>query len=395
MSNSQCSNEITKELVHKLHDEQLMNGENNKNNTQEILNIFGGIDAVISTYLKTNDVSLSYHQLQQIHKILSIRAKNRTKMVYNENIKNIHASEDRKTHFGDLVYTFDVNNTFLNALFGHQNGNKIKNILTHKITMILLMLSGIIGTVFFTTLTVYFIPIFIFDVYYIALSCCFWIPLLMFLILSFNKLSCKYIFFSFDFWIKAGYCIVLQSCVCIYEFHLGVSTLTSIRNIVSVIVVVLAIIFISSLDAVQMAPKWKGRITLLGAVLFTFFGINYQFFVSPKDDYIINIKATNSSISFQSLLSSSCRIIAIFMWKQGIRAFRRKQKSISITYTPYIEWKEILHENIYRENEYVNEYLNTHLDENLSEIEIAQVQQMNIGAKGNNESVSPPPPDKT
>ena len=70
----------------------------------------------------------------------------------------------------------------------------------------------------------------------------------------------------------------------------------------------------------------------------TYETLQYQFFGQPQDDYIIEIHLTGRRISFHSLLAGYTRVLAIFMWKQGINAYRRNESCISITHTPYIKW---------------------------------------------------------
>eukprot|EP01083_Nonionella_stella_P089856 250932_1 len=80
--------------------------------------------------------------------------------------------------------------------------------------------------------------------------------------------------------------------------------------------------------------------SVFGALLFSLFAIKSQFLSNDEDDYKIMIKLSNgvNVISMQSLLASSCRIVAIFMWKQSHKTWKSKGRAVEISMSPKIKW---------------------------------------------------------
>ena len=113
----------------------------------------------------------------------------------------------------------------------------------------------------------------------------------------------------------------------------------NIRNITVSIIVILSTAVIGSLDAIPRITKsLKVGFSIVAAMYMTYETMQYQFFKESEDDYVIEIQSTGSTISSHSLLAGYTRIITIFMWKQGINAYRKNERCISITHIPYIKW---------------------------------------------------------
>merc|ERR1712242_255533 len=95
----------------------------------------------------------------------------------------------------------------------------------------------------------------------------------------------------------------------------------------------------ASLDAIPRITKRMKTVAGIGAAMyFTYRTLQYEFFKDAKDDLLIPIKQTKSIISFHALLASISSTIAIFMWKQGINAYRQEDRAISISHHPKIKW---------------------------------------------------------
>eukprot|EP01084_Bolivina_argentea_P276402 471618_1 len=328
---------ITKESLQEIHKEQILNNGNNKVNTMEIVGIFGGIDQVITTYLESKDVMLSFDQIQRLHGVLTTPIKiieyqqNKLTRIEKDD-ENINESGDEK----QITYTFDISDSYLHHLCQEKTNSNITKIIYSNLTMILVAITPIIWFVLGMIVGR--------SIYYYVYSIVMWsaiqIPWLILNILSFNKVAFKLVIRSFDFWIKTFYAMFLTLTIFIYANHLYGNTLQRIYDITAVIVTVLIIIFIASFDALyRLKKKWKSGLTVLFAIWFSWNSVKYQFIAATADDYVLHIKLTNSSISSHSLIASSSRILAIFMWKQAINAFRKKGKAISITISPYIGWK--------------------------------------------------------
>eukprot|EP01084_Bolivina_argentea_P114163 203304_1 len=314
------NNGITKKSLQKLHVEQMLNGETNSNNMAQIVDIFGGIDNVMTTYFESNDISLSHNQLEQMHQILTTPEKYKQK------------NKDQDIY---VSYKWDINNTVLHSIFTAENSAKIMNVLYNKTLWILYTIIVIIWSLLYSVLG----PTnWRYSLYNIFAGVCFSIPLFIFIILSFNKTAWKLIVFSFDFGIKTGYSFVLGISAIIYDNHRYNNIMTNVSSVTLAVIVMLYVICIASLDAIPQMPKLKIVISILLALAFSWMSIQFQFLLPAKDDYIIYINATNTLFSCHSFISSSTRILAIFLWKQAINAYRRKGRCISITYTPYVQW---------------------------------------------------------
>ena len=94
------------------------------------------------------------------------------------------------------------------------------------------------------------------------------------------------------------------------------------------------------MDAIpKMKYKSKSRLAALTAVYFTFLAFYHQLMAPAENDYIIEVKATGSMVSIQSLLSNITGMLAMFLWKQMIDVIRNKDRCISINYKPYLRWE--------------------------------------------------------
>ena len=67
---NQYSN-ITQSEVLSLHEEKLKNNFNNNDNIHNLLNVFGGIDNLLTLLLKSNDIKLNNIQLIKIKEIIT------------------------------------------------------------------------------------------------------------------------------------------------------------------------------------------------------------------------------------------------------------------------------------------------------------------------------------
>eukprot|EP01084_Bolivina_argentea_P135425 238626_1 len=68
--------------------------------------------------------------------------------------------------------------------------------------------------------------------------------------------------------------------------------------------------------------------------------IYFEFVANEEDDYVIYLSLANNKLSFQSMLSSSARILAIFFLKQVYLSYfsSKKGRAAMLKYTPFIKW---------------------------------------------------------
>eukprot|EP01083_Nonionella_stella_P147096 463594_1 len=233
-------------------------------------------------------------------------------------------------------YVLDVNDTCLHSMFDDTNAERIKQIVDHKLIMILLVILG------FVVVTV---GIFGDDADSINIlglcTTCLWIQWLIFKHLLFNKVAFKLCLQTFDYWIKVCYGLIL----CIANVFHGTSpgnpfTLTTVKECFELIFAVLIISYISSFDAVHSTKTNKLIMSLFCTVTFFLFAVSSQFLLKDEDDYKIIIQLTDgvNIISTQSLMARSCQIIALFYWKQSYNVWKSKGRAVTISMGPKITW---------------------------------------------------------
>lgn len=162
---------------------------------------------------------------------------------------------------------------------------------------------------------------------------------------SFNQDSIRLVMMSFEFWIKVGYTTLYTVIAFWYNTHWddgGIPYYLGVTDkILSGIVRVSFVFGVAAFDALpRLQRRWKFLWSFVGALWWTMMSVQWQFLAPNTLDYVIPIEATGSAISMHALLAGWTRIIALFLGKQSINLYRRKGKCISITYTPYISWKE-------------------------------------------------------
>ena len=247
------NDKLTKLSLNNLHSEQLSDGDNNRYNTLEIVNIFGGIDEILTHYLESNDITLNNNQLQQINQILITPQKYQQKrkavpVIQIRDNKNNSNLEDCIDQYFNETFTFDVNDTYLHSLFHPKHANIIINVLHSNIVNILF--GVVLSIAFVTSLVMDTDNAWILSICTVIELCLVLIPFTLFTILSFNRAAFKLVLGSFEFWFKFIYTLIAGVLKCWLEPYYGV--LYFIHSLLYIIFVVLLIICISSLDAIQL-----------------------------------------------------------------------------------------------------------------------------------------------
>lgn len=165
---------------------------------------------------------------------------------------------------------------------------------------------------------------------------------------SFRKL----LVFHSDFWMEGGwgviYCVALLLLQAqwwhITRAHTGIPVFFYVINhIIAPISMVLWILFTASFDALPMISfNWRMVLSVFAALNFTVYSVYWQFLWHQSLDYRLNI-TSYSSISMVNLLQDGSKLLAIFFWKQCWQIFRKRDRCISIQYSPYIRWERNMH----------------------------------------------------
>eukprot|EP00483_Globobulimina_turgida_P008927 UN08945 len=238
--------DISKTALLNIHQQKLENESdyNNDDKTQEIVDIFGGIDTVLKLLLSSDDVKLDNDQLTQIYNKTIKQSTNNYKLVTRKNEKEIHEAEDPE----EWTYCFEKTNTFLHSLFGQKYATKIFNIINSKCSLILLIIFVFMMILLYIPFT-QFLP----NIY--ALNICMALHVMLYsysfamlfcILLAVNKRCFQLIISSFEFWLKLLYTIQFVITCAIYRAY-------STSYIVGFSLInILCIVVFSSFDALQM-----------------------------------------------------------------------------------------------------------------------------------------------
>lgn len=180
------------------------------------------------------------------------------------------------------------------------------------------------------------------------------------IVLSFNRDAVGFLLLSSEFWIKIAYAAANQALQLIHYHHVGRNTgaYKEIPQWLGYTVYILALVdgpifmaIVGGMDAIpKMHYRWKVSIMCVTAFLYTCMALRYQLAAPVDEDYIIEIKSTNSIVSFHALLTNVNGMLAMFLWKQAIDVARNKDRCISIAYRPHLRWESTNHESVFMES---------------------------------------------
>lgn len=148
---------------------------------------------------------------------------------------------------------------------------------------------------------------------------------------------------GFDFWVKSGYMMLAGIAKCVWRYANNGGAIGIITNVLLSIYEVLLIVFMSSFDASnRMKRKWKIVTSVTAAAMWFWVSIYTKLLMSPQTDYLITIPlGVVNPISTQGLIGSYYQILAIFMLKQAVNSFIKKEKAVSISVSPFIKWSHL------------------------------------------------------
>ena len=157
---------------------------------------------------------------------------------------------------------------------------------------------------------------------------------LLLMVLSSNMELVKQTMHKFDFWVKV-----------LYTLRLAISTLIivgirmTVEDVLSQMIYLVAILSYSMIDGIQMPYKMKIATAMLLATHYSFFAIMYTFVWDSNEFYILHIIGS-LNVNVTALVTSSFRIIALFIWKQTYKLIFKKGKSTALTGSIIIKWVE-------------------------------------------------------
>eukprot|EP01084_Bolivina_argentea_P287787 493841_1 len=199
--------EISQSKLYNIHENQLKNDKRNDNKQKEIINIFGGIDDMLSIVLQSN-CNLNQIQINKLYNvIINPPKKQQTQIIH----KPSQDAED-KGYNKKVTYTFYDEHIIMLKCFDKHNVNKILSVLNSQFIKAVLLLMMIIGGVL-RLLTKYGLSL---NVRYIY-DTVFWITVMFYIwlwMLYANKHAIKLLFKRFVFIFKMFYLILfIVTCI--------------------------------------------------------------------------------------------------------------------------------------------------------------------------------------
>eukprot|EP01083_Nonionella_stella_P152842 490368_1 len=290
----------------------------------------------IKVFLNNELMRLNSDQMLQIMEIIKVHTDNTSQKVTN----NTDVTNEDGIQF---EYVLDVNDTVLHSIFAESTAQQIKQIVNHKLTLIFIVITGI---VVFPVEMIFGFGKLIHNIYMYIMYCLIAIPWLIFQHLVLNKFAFKLCIKTFDYWIKVGYALMWSGAnLCVWGpfspvyGHNGF-TLTNILEFIVVVFTVMSVSYVSSFDAVHSSKTSKLILSIFVALLFSYWSVASQFLWPDESSLKITVQlsAEERVISMLSLISSSSRIIAIFMWKQSHKTWKSKGRAITILEAPKLRW---------------------------------------------------------
>ena len=313
----------SKSRIYQLHQTQLMNG-NNERNMRKLVEILGGIDQILSDYLKPDsNMILSNDQLQAIENIIESKP------------SETNVADDKQS----IVYTFNKSNTFLHSIFGLQRGNKILNLIFNKLLWIIMALANVMAYIFSVMLEFDSFPILI----CIMLMLIGNVIVLIFILLSVNRNLFNRSIKHFVFWFKTLTVIQTLTITTIIELVYEKEELWStgygiVLTFCMRLFGILCVIIFSSIDGYAASRGFKFIFGLGMSLLYTKIAVYATFNAKLVPAEIQISSALN--ISLRSIQASGYRVLSIFLWRQTILTMIKKDKCVNIRHSPSIKWIE-------------------------------------------------------
>ena len=300
---------------------QLFQEEGKSMDSNKLIEILGGSDAILHHYLSSNNQSLlTQQQLNDINELLC---------------------NDQDTNNDNDDNTPTLNVSFQDTLLHQYTGNKIAN----KLMSMLFSKPTVIVTGFFLIITIV-ISVLYWSVHLSIIpfslvrgwSCTIMSLGIIYASLSFlllNKTITRNILSTFMAWFKLFY--IIRYCVCSSIYYWQDMP---VLNSIFCVSVFIAYLFYALIDGLWMPLNAKIAIGIITALVFAWMSTYWTFFVSSK---VIRINLQNDygfEFDVATLAASSMRVIAIFMVKQAIYSIWKPTKATMIKKSVQIVWKQ-------------------------------------------------------
>eukprot|EP01084_Bolivina_argentea_P069093 125772_1 len=334
---SQTDTIITKETLRAIHEQQLLDGENNDDNTLLFIKAMGGMDIILDKIFQNESFTLQQEEMDRMYQIMStpsiyqIQKKNEQNMkIALVQIPTQHKENDDKVYF-----VMDESDTYLLSIFGEKYANIILNTIHNKCMLMFMLLWFMVDVIWRlvsngTSLWFWIHRIIVYTFLIIPFT---------FIALSVNRKAFKSSLKTTDFWLKNIYFIILL--VCSYWMYLNGAVypiLAAVGYTLVIIWCMILMVIISSFDGFHGKRIQKIAISATVGIISLYLSISYQFIsYTNSDDSIIHIYG-NFGFSIISMMTTSVEVPAIFFLKQSILTYIRKEKSVTIISRPFLIW---------------------------------------------------------
>lgn len=325
------------------HRNLLMNGGTTENKTKDLVEIMGGMDAILSDYLQHkldgNVDVLSQDTLHKINQIL-LSSKFESTDTNNNSLKVLKSLDSP-------ILELTVEDSLIYKILGKSiTTRKIKQLLLSNFVEILMLLFTISCIVMYC-LCIWFTDIIskglynAFCIYQLFVMFCVFIYLM--LGLSFLNITAFKAITSFGNLFKLIYFIRGYVCWNIYQtriisknksFELGLPV-----QYISSIIFLLFMIVYSYIDGFYIPSRYKMIMAICGAMVIAISTIVFtytEFMVNDDERYLTLMYHTK--IDLVSWTASSFRVVCIFAWKQSIYTIWKPYQSTLMQKSVMLKW---------------------------------------------------------
>ena len=287
---------------------------------KRLIEILGGVDAILQHYLSSDNLSpLTVQQLTDISKLIT------------EESNNIDGNEP-----DDAIWILRVSpqNTFLHGIFGNKIGDKIVDFMYSKLMSVTVVLVIIIEWSLSGLDNDGRYPMWINILHYVFYSCVIVYGLLS--LLNVNKKILKHILHTFIFWVEISFGIKYSICGLIYRWK---KAQMYPGEILWCMVTMIAILVYALMDGLNMPIKTKIGYGIVCASYFIWISFYWTFivtepcFMEPKWWH-----SHSSEFDMGGWTASALRLVTIFMCKQMIYCIWKPSYATLIKRSVQIVW---------------------------------------------------------
>ena len=314
---------ITMEDLNRQHEAYLNNGGCIQSN--KLVEILGGADAVLSHYLSTNNLSsLTTLQLQKIDALL------------NHSDHHLIGNKEN-TKIESPILLASNTNTILHHIIKRDIADKVRQFIFNRITTAIVAIAWVICALISAVLVKYYQ----YSYYLLLFLCCLLLTHMFLLLLMLNKRITTLIAHTFEFWFKMVHLIrfIIGDFLIAGKCHhyddvtgIGAYTWISVRSIAGMMIVLL---FCLLLDGLKMPLRIKIAVLMLWSITYTIIAVQFAFLT--KETCTVSF-FNLFTLDIVSLMGGSLRILAIFAWKQTFYSMFKAPKSAVIIKSVKVTW---------------------------------------------------------